>query len=146
MPTPDGISSLDWDVVRDLVMAVLAATTSEQRSASVGRLFAFLDELEGRYGPRPSILATRADFLADDYRRVLMLEEAYSLAAVRSDHANMLFIAHSLTEFYLDDPPHPPNAQKWLAHMARHLAIVDHREMAANYERLRKKLDALGWT
>jgi hypothetical protein len=146
MSTSDGISADDWNVVRDLVMVVLASTTSDHRSASITRLFTFLDELERRYGTRASILATRADFLDDNRRRVEMLEEAYSLASVQRDRANMLFIAHSLAEFFLDDPPHPPNAEKWLAHMERQLASVDHPEMAASYERLRAKLDAIGWT
>jgi hypothetical protein len=145
MPTPDGISSDDWSVVRDLVMVIAAARTPADRSSAIGRLFAFLDDLERTYGTRPSILATRADFLDSDDRRVQMLEHAYSVAAMQSDHANMLFIAHSLAEFYLDEPPHPPNAEKWLTHMERHLAAIDHREMAANYERLRARLDALGW-
>jgi hypothetical protein len=145
MPTPDGISSDDWSVVRDLVMVIAAAMTPADRATAIRRLFAFLDALERAYGTRPSILATRADFLENDDRRVQMLEHAYSVAAMQSDHANMLFIAHSLAEFYLDEPPHPPNAQKWLAHMERHLAAIDHREMAANYERLRARFDALGW-
>ena len=145
MPTPDGISSDDWGVVRDLVMVIAAARTPADRSSAIRRLFAFLDELERTYGTRPSILATRADFLDNDDRRVQMLEHAYSVAAMQRDHANMLFIAHSLAEFFLDEPPHPPNAQKWLAHMERHLATIHHREMAANYERLRARLDALGW-
>lgn len=145
MPTPDGISSDDWSVVRDLVMVIAAARTPADRYSAIRRLFAFLDDLERTYGTRPSILATRADFLGNDDRRVQMLEQAYSVAAMQSDHANMLFIAHSLAEFYLDEPPHPSNAQKWLAHMERHLATVDHREMAANYERLRARFDALGW-
>jgi len=144
MPTPDGISSDDWGVVRDLVMVIAAAQTPADRSSAIRRLFAFLDDLERRYGTRPSILATRADFLDNDDRRVQMLEHAYAVAATQSDHANMLFIAHSLAEFYLDEPPHPPNAEKWLAQMERHLATVDHREMTANYERLRARFDALG--
>ncbi|HEY7190662.1 MAG TPA: hypothetical protein VH436_29120 [Vicinamibacterales bacterium] len=146
MPTPDGIGSDDWNVVRDLVILVAAARTPADRSQAIRRLFAFLDDLERMYGTRPSILATRADFLDNDDRRVQMLEQAYSVAAMQSDHANMLFIAHSLAEFYLDDPPHLPNAQKWLARMERHLATIDHREMAANYQRLRARFDALGWT
>jgi len=145
MPTPDGISSDDWNTVRDLVMIVMSATTADARSASIGQLFAFLDELDRTYGRRPSLLATRADFLDDDSRRVQMLEEAYALASVLADHTNMLFIAHSLAEFYLGEPPHPPHARRWLTHMERHLAAVDHRDMAASYERLRARLDALGW-
>jgi hypothetical protein len=146
VPTPDGISSDDWSGVRDLVMVIAAARTPADRSSAIRRLFAFLDDLERRYGTRPSILATRADFLDNDDRRVQMLEHAYAVAAMQSDHANMLFIAHSLAEFYLDEPPHLPNAEKWLGYMERHLAAIDHREMAANYQRLRARLDALGWT
>jgi hypothetical protein len=66
MGTTDGIADSDWEHVKDLVTRLCGAVEgSKEEETSERDLMAYLDELEDKYGPLPSILATRADFLLD---------------------------------------------------------------------------------
>jgi len=62
--TSDGIADADWDRVHELVVDVVNASVSEDKAAEVrarASLFMLLDQLDDKYGPKPSLLATRAD-------------------------------------------------------------------------------------
>src|SRR5687767_6692353 len=60
MPTPDGISTEDWDVVHTLAVEIFNASNDQQDVDLRRRLFDWLDKLEAKYGPLPSSLATRS--------------------------------------------------------------------------------------
>ena len=55
-----------------------------------------LDRLDKKYGPKPSVLATKADFLDDPQERIHLYEHAYSLATEIGDKANLTLISDSL--------------------------------------------------
>ena len=92
MPTtPDGISSEDWDRVHELAIDVVNAEEGEEEDLCRSRLLEYLDELEAQYGARPSILATRADYLVNDVPgRLALFNRAYALAAEVDDVRNQL--------------------------------------------------------
>ena len=61
-----------------------------------------LDGLERQYGRRPSILATRADYTSALGAQKRMLRAAYAAAEGMGDGKNMVLVAESLIERFLD--------------------------------------------
>jgi len=123
MATPDGIDTADWDRVHELAIGVLGCSLSAPEAENEGRkaLLEYLDALEEKYGPRPSILATRADFVEDDESKEELLHRAYDLAVATSDHTNEMYIAHSLAEFYIEQLIDIVLGRKWLERLDAHL-------------------------
>src|SRR5688572_1443807 len=98
MATSDGISTEDWDVVHEFAVKMVNAPNSEKQHHK-DQLLQYLEALEVKYGPLPSILATRADYLADDDpAREELLLRAHALAEAQSDARNVVYVAHSLAE------------------------------------------------
>ena len=118
MTTSDGISTEDWDEVRELALECLAASFQEDPEAMVDvhrRMQACLDSLEMKYGPLPSIVATRADYLDEgDPRQEAFLRRAYHLASTSGDDINVVETAHSLVRYFVDEAPDPVQAREWL--------------------------------
>src|SRR4051812_18466124 len=103
--TSDGISSDDWDKIHACALDVVNASSANDAhdgAHALAELFQILDELETKYGRKPSLLATRADFVESSEERARLFEEAYEEAQRINDPQNMEAIAHSLTEFYLE--------------------------------------------
>ena len=70
--TPDGISADDWRRVHELAVEVVNLSADDDGTASdeaAERLLDVLDDLQRKYGPLPSILATRADYVASSADR-----------------------------------------------------------------------------
>src|SRR5438094_3104927 len=123
MTTSDGINTEDWNSVHELALAVVNADDGsvEERLCRV-RLLEYLDELESKYGPRPSILATRADYLVDDVPgRIALLTRAYALAAEAVDSRNQLQIASSLAALHVEELEDAAEARRWLTRAQAHL-------------------------
>lgn len=119
--TPDGISTEDWGRVHDLALAIVgAADEPETYEAHRQELCVLLNELEERYGLRPSILATRADYTAEPGEAGPLLEQAYALAVASGDCRNALYAACSLVDFSLAELRSVHDAQRWLAAALRH--------------------------
>jgi hypothetical protein len=115
--TSDGISQQDWDLVHELAVDVVNAA-DDDRDQHRHHLLQYLDELEVRYGPRPSILATRADYLDDnDPLREELLRNAHALAESIGDERNLLYVAESLVELYLEKKQ-LAQADTWLGRMS----------------------------
>jgi hypothetical protein len=142
MTTSDGISSEDWDLLRELAVEVVNAEPGEDEELCRRRLLDYLDGLESKYGPLPSILATRADYLVDDVPgRVTLLSRAYALAAEAGDARNQLHIASSLAAIYIEEVENAAEGGKWLARAKEHLGAgtdVDRREYARVEKSLRR--------
>ena len=135
MATSDGISSQDWDVIHELAVDVVNASDNEKAAYSK-RLMDYLDTLELKYGPLPSILATRADYLPKDEpaRRNLLLR-AYQSAQASGDFQNQLLVAQSLAELHLEKVE-LFDANDWLERMRSHLLALNDADYS-EYERLR---------
>jgi NADH:ubiquinone oxidoreductase subunit E len=106
--TPDGIATEDWDRVLALAVQVVndsAAGNEEDSDAASMRLREVLDELQEKYGALPSLLATRADYVASPEEREYWLLAAYEQAQKRDDPKNLVWVSSSLACFHLEEAP-----------------------------------------
>jgi hypothetical protein len=94
MVTSDGISGEDWDVLHGLAVELVNAADGDDEAACRATLMRYLDRLAAKYGERPSILATRADYTQDAETKERLLRRAYDLAEARGDAQNRLHVAH----------------------------------------------------
>ncbi|MCZ2153501.1 MAG: hypothetical protein LC114_06310, partial [Bryobacterales bacterium] len=81
--TTDGINKTDWRSVKALAAKIANATSrNNDEAAKRGRasLLRVLDRLDLKYGPKASLLATRADYMINTKHRLRLLSEAYSIA------------------------------------------------------------------
>ena len=74
----------------------------------------YLDWLTSKYGSLPSILATRADYVDDLAEQEELLLRAWDLAEERGDRFNLVEIAHSLAELYLEEMKERTLGSRWL--------------------------------
>src|SRR5688572_10454019 len=149
MVTSDGISTEGWDVVHELGVDIVNAPDSE-RQLHTDELLRYLEALEAKYGPLPSILATRADYLEDDDpAREGLLIRAHALADARSDTGNVVYVAQSLAELYLDKRD-LTEADRWLCRMRGCLVArgdgnhSEYERIRAQYRKLRIQLTPHG--
>lgn len=141
MATSDGIRAEDWVKVHDLALEIVNADGAEEE-VKKSLLFMYLDQLEAQYGPLPSILATRADYLEDEEDRVQLFLRAYSLAGTLHDPVSQLHVAHSLTDLYLQDLQDWSQGEIWLEHLGTHLEQITDSDYREDYARFREMLNA----
>ena len=87
--------------VHEPAVAIVNASAREDEEAGArarATLFTVLDQLDDKYGPKPSLLATRADYVESPEHREWILRAAYTQAASRDDYKNQLLVAHSLAQ------------------------------------------------
>lgn len=143
--TPDGISEKDWDRVKALAVAIVNATEENEEEGEVETqaLMTFLDGLETKYGAHPSIIATRADFLADPDDAVRLLEQAYTLAVERRDAGNRVYIADSLASTFIRELEDAEAGGVWLQRLGDALKSAGDDSDIESYEELRADLKSL---
>jgi hypothetical protein len=115
--TPDGIAGADWDAVHELTLEMLNCAAAEDPSPlsrARASLMELLDRLDQKYGAKPSLLATRADFVDSSDEKERLLLAAYSEAERIADAMNRELIAHSLAQFYIDEIGSVDEGRKWL--------------------------------
>ena len=125
--TSDGITDADWDRVHTLAVDIVncsAAGDDSGETRARASLMAVLDELDERYGLKPSLLATRADYVQSPADRQRLLHAAYTAAEQLADSKNCELIAHSLTEFYLEEVADLDEGAMWLAVWRNALGIT----------------------
>lgn len=145
--TSDGISKEDWDVVQDYAMQIAnagLASNDKTPERIVQKLLDYLDSLETKYGKLPSILATRADYISDIKLRVRLLEEAYELSKDSNDKGNLMLIASSLSQLFVEKLEDASSGEKWLVLFADALGekwddfeYLELQELAAKVEKLK---------
>lgn len=121
---PDGIATEDWDRVHELAVQVVNDSAEGDVAASDAaalRLRELLDELQEKYGALPSILATRADYVASQDEREYWLLAAYEQAQQRKDAKNLAWIASSLACFHLEEAPDLAKGTQWVESFEQHL-------------------------
>lgn len=146
MKTPDGISAEDWDVVHEFALEMLDASVNgseDDRQECRTRFLNYLGWLEGKYGERASILATRADYIDDVQRKRELLTRAYVLADASNDGLNKMEIAHSLAELHIDELKDVVEGSRWLERLKQHAAQQDDASRQRDYERLREEIEKL---
>src|SRR6266516_3862086 len=141
--TPDGIRDEDWDRVHELAVEIVNAGESEEGDEHTAELLAYLDRLEEKYGLLPSIVATRADYVAEPRESLALLERAYELARERQDHKNMVYAASSLTSLQIEHFRNVEEAQKWLDAFEEALKYAGDESDIREHEELTKALEQL---
>jgi hypothetical protein len=123
--TEDGIATEDWDRVHELALEVVNSSgegdipASEQASRHLVEL---LDDLQEKYGPLPSLLATRADYLDRFEDREYWYLAAYKQAAERGEAKNLVSISESLASLYAEHL-HWRQAAEWVGLLEQHLIV-----------------------
>lgn len=124
--TPDGISTTDWNQVRQLATQVVEEISNGEtfsHSKSRTQLLSLLRSLEKKYGRLPSFLATRADYKLSAKRKVSLLTEAYNLAREVGDDKNVTLVASSLAQLYLEELNDLIRGKAWIANLENALIV-----------------------
>jgi len=144
--TPDGVSTEDWDRVHELALQVVNSSAEGDGPASDAaslRLRELLDDLQEKYGPLPSLLATRADYVERPEDREYWLLAAYQQAHDRGDDKNLVWTAASLAAFQLEEALDVTKGAQWLNALEGHLQAFPDPAEANEAVRLRGVLDTL---
>jgi hypothetical protein len=115
--TPDGISTAEWRRVHGLAAEIVNASAADDDALDRSlrtQLLEELDRLELRYGRLASLLATRADYVADEGAAIALLEEAYAIALDVGDVENCLLVADSLASRHIEDRRDRQQGARWL--------------------------------
>jgi len=145
MPTPDGISSEDWDVVHELALELLEHSVHNDEASRDDlrrRMLDYLEWLTNKYGSLPSILATRADYVDDLAEQEELLLRAWDLAEERGDRFNLVEIAHSLAELYLEEVKDRTLGSRWLNVLKQKSLEPESTALATEIERLQQLLES----
>lgn len=140
--TSDGISTNDWNKVTMIALEIAneSVTASEQRLAELAaKMLSLLDKLLRKYGERPSLLATKADYVANADDRCALLTRAFEISNVENDRRNKLLTSSSLVEFYLEEAIDVDKGRRWLHVLRQCLIDTPDEEAQATYERLCKR-------
>jgi hypothetical protein len=116
--TSDGIAGADWDRVHALAVDIVNCSTADDetgRARAQTALVALLNELDEKYGRKPSLLATRADYVESPEDRGRLLLAAYEEARRIGDGTNQELTAHSLAHFFIVEIRSFDQGAKWLA-------------------------------
>lgn len=144
--TTDHIEDGDWERVRELAAQVADAACRDDHGATASgtrQLLAWLEELERKYGPKPSILATKADYREATREQVALLVQAWSLAEAIGDKANLVMIASSLASRFVDDIGDRREALDWLARLDKALTDWPDADERSEYVRMRNQLASI---
>jgi len=115
--TSDGIRAADWNRVQSLAAMIAAHVCSGEHCDArleTQNLLRELKRLQKDYGPLPSILATRADYVRGMSRRISLLERAWRNAQRLKDRPNLVYISSSLAEAFVEELRSKANGEKWL--------------------------------
>jgi hypothetical protein len=114
--TPDGIAASDWDRVHQLAVDIVNCSTLDDGDGEArarAALMELLDELERKYGSKPSLLATRADYVDSSEDRERLLLAAFTEAKRTSDEKNQALTADSLAHFYIEEVQDLDQGARW---------------------------------
>ncbi len=126
MPTSDGITDADWDVLKDIAWEMFHALQQDcDDSLLRQRLFVTLDRFERKYGRLPSLLITRADFTEDDDLPERLLKEAFVTAEELGDVEGQVSAIDSLARHYLSINREASLINFWLDRMEKLLEDLD---------------------
>jgi hypothetical protein len=123
------------------VVNLSAAGDVASSDAAAVRLLSLLDTLQEKYGPLPSLLATRADYVDSPEDREYLLLRAYDEARILEDLKNLLEISESLASFYIEHRSDYRNGEHWLRKLEEHLQLFHDPLLADEAVRLREILN-----
>lgn len=116
--TPDGIAAPDWDRIHQLAVDLVNSIASEDADGEARARAAMMETLDGldhKYGVKPSLLATRADYVESNEDRERLLVAAFTEAERTGDERNQELVADSLAHFYVEEVVDLDKGSDWLA-------------------------------
>ena len=143
--TTDSISADDWRRVKELTAEIVTLSGEDRYEASDQATHALLDllvVLQDKYGPLPSLLAMRADYVYSVEERETLLQAAHREAVLRADVRNQAWVAYALAAHYLDAVRSDTQGEPWLAIAEQSLRQFDDEQVAEELARLRGMLNA----
>ena len=139
MKTSDGISSDDWDQVKDYAAKIAHSSDDKKYCKLLNEMNALLFELQHKYGRLPSILATRADYTTDAEKRLKLLKEAYVTALESNDDKNIAFIAADMLEFAMEEKQSSEVTCFWLQRLGSALQNYNDDYLAEVYSSAKRQ-------
>jgi hypothetical protein len=142
--TSDGIPLDAWSRIHEIsLLHAKGVTGARNKGAEEARraMLRALNALEDRFGKRPSILATKGEYVKHSSRRKRLLLDAFDSARRRRDKKNMTLIASSLAEFFMDEGSDLPRARVWADRLEDALTKYFDKTEASVLKSLRRKLD-----
>ena len=115
--TSDGIAAADWDSIHQIALKIANASLTDDDATMVAEYAAMheaLDELILKYGDKPPLWSTKADYQNDPVESISLYQKAYVLAEQTDSHKNKTMIAWSLAELYWDYLGDWYNTEIWL--------------------------------
>jgi hypothetical protein len=156
MPTNDGISDGDWDLVSERIVDIVNAVDKADTSLLRGNLVRILRQLEDKYGRLASLVDTEADFTWDRRSELMLRREAYAAAMEQDDELGLTAVSKALAEHYLcgfelqqgtdENIEAPIDVEKgrfWLEKLAIHMQACADEFDQKDYAELKQKLDSL---
>ncbi len=129
--------------MHELAVAIVnAEEDSPEENSYRTQLLNYLDELTGKYGELPSLLATRADYIDDPIETERLLLRASELAAHIGDTRNVCEVALSLADLYATERLRSVAARAWLEKARAHMSPDDESRWASS-RRIEKRLEEL---
>ncbi len=145
--TSDGISGFDWDKIRGMSADVANAAICDDQGAlrkARSEILSAIKQFIVKYGEKPSLLATKADYVEDLNDRIPLLEKAYEISCDTCDVRNKTYISQSLAELYIDDMKDMQKGAFWVKNLAESLASYSEPYEAEEYIRLSSALKSEG--
>jgi hypothetical protein len=141
--TSDGVPKESWDRIHTLAVAYanLSLGKSRQRiERTRQKMLRLLRDLEYRFGERPSLVATRSDYVKPTAYREKLLLRAFGLAKRRRDRPNMVFVSSSLASLYVEDIGNVTEGARWLKELDAALSAYPDALEKRTYRSLLKQL------
>lgn len=141
--TSDGVPKESWDKIHALAVAYanLSLGKSRQRiERTRQKMLRLLRDLEYRFGERPSLLATRSDYVKPTAYREKLLLRAFGLAKRRGDRPNMVLVSSSLASLYVEDIGNITEGARWLTELEAALSAHPDAIEKRTYHSLLKQL------
>ena len=143
--TSDGIPLSDWEAIKELSAKCANAVSDNFEDKKFSdlrkKMLRRLNRLSIKYGEKPSIFATKADYVISNKNRENLLKSAFYLAEKMHDYKNMTLISSSLAEFYVEDIGDLENGKKWLDCLGVSLSKYPDQMEQRVYERIKNIID-----
>ena len=139
--TSDGINKEDWKEIEELAEEIVSADDEHLAKKYTEDIIAKLNNLQTKYGDLPSILSTKADYIDNISKALILFKKAYEVAQSMDDKKNLTFISSSLAQKYIEELEDNKCGKIWLDELRINLNNYYDDYEFEEYIRLSKFLD-----
>ncbi len=133
--TPDGIMKIDWKEIEDLAEKIALGDDFLIKQYTE-EILNKLNALQNKYGDKPSILATKADYINNIEQEIILLKKAYEIAQSMEDRINLTLTSSALAQRYVEIKKDAKNGRIWLNEFKACLNDCNDEFEAEEYTRL----------